>query len=262
MQTIVNFVFNNIGFIIIIIAAWYIYVEQKSLKEKTAIINDLFTKTLNKYLETKINEAKEIANSILVEYGSNEQVAAEINRLNTIIEKGITGSINEKVETSNALNKFQVSKKINKEKFPRLAELENIGTFNEEDMESLDNGIAIARREYNAQVFRYNEKAGGVPLQYLVKIFKLSPNYIIFDAPKSSNYEINYEVFEEEEPEINSLKTLNRSVMDDISLNDLLTKKEKKELPAKAIVEESDILSAPTVNLKERKESDDRDLDI
>ena len=50
-------------------------------------------------------------------------------------------------------------------------------------MESLDNGIAIARKEYNAQAFRYNEKASSFPIQYLTKALKVKSQYSIFDAP-------------------------------------------------------------------------------
>ena len=78
-------------------------------------------------------------------------------------------------------------------------------------MESLDNGSAIARKEYNAQAFRYNEKASSFPIQYLTKALKVKSQYSIFDAPKSSTYELNYEVFEEQEPEINFLTMLNYS---------------------------------------------------
>ena len=40
-------------------------------------------------------------------------------------------------------------------------------------------------------------------MNYITKTLKLAQSYKIFDAPKSSSYELNYEVFEEEEPEIN-----------------------------------------------------------
>ena len=90
-------------------------------------------------------------------------------------------------------------------------------------MESLDNGIAIARKEYNTQAFRYNEKANGFPMQYLTKLLKLNSQFLIFDKPRAKKYSELYEVFEEEEPEIDSLTSLNRDTEED-NLNNLMYK--------------------------------------
>lgn len=229
MTDIMYFIFNNIFFVVIIAIAYYIYHEYKDLKNRTNSINELFTKTLNKYLEDKINIAKETTSRILNEYGKEDDVSMEINRLLLMIEKGVTGSINDKVETSNAINKFKLSKKIDLEKYPFLKELETLGTFTEEDMNSKENGIAIARKEYNTQAFRYNEKASSFFMQYLTKFLNLNQQYTIFDAPKTSNYEENYEVFEEEEPEINSLSSLNIPLNYDDELNKLIYKNDYED---------------------------------
>ena len=164
----------------------------------------------------------------------------EINRLLLLIEKGVTGNINDKVETSNAINKFKLSKKIDLKKYPFLKELEDLGTFNEEDMNSKENGIAIARKEYNTQAFRYNEKASSFLMQYLTKSLKLNQQYLIFDAPKASKYEENYEVFEEEEPEINSLSSLNIPMNQDEELNKLIYKNDYEEIKAEDLPEKKE----------------------
>ena len=143
-----------------------------------------------------------------------------------------------------------MSKKIDFEKFPYLLELEKLGTFTEDDLTSVDNGVAIARREYNAQAFRYNEKASSFFMQYLTKLLKLNQQYIIFDAPVSSFYEDNYEVFEEEEPEINSLSTLNRQDSEEeVSLNDLLY--DYKSSNDNVTFEHSDLVLKPKNDLDE-----------
>lgn len=246
MTAIINFIFNNFFLFVIILLAYYLYRQYKDLKDKTIKINDLFDKTLNKYLETKINEAKETTDRILKEYGREDAVSTEINRLLFTIEKGVTGTINDKVKTSNAINKFKLSKKIDLEKYPYLEELNNLGTFTEEDLDSKDNGVAIARRGYNTQAFRYNEKTGTFIIQYLAKLFKLPERYIIFEAPKSDKYEEIYEVFEEEEPEINSLASLNRTDdNEEKSLNDLLLKNDDAE-KEEVVIEHSDLVLKPT----------------
>lgn len=209
MSGFANFLFNNLFLIILIIIAYYVFHEYKDLKAKTKAIYDIFDKVLNKYLEKKVNETKDLANKILNEHSTDEVAKTEVNRLMYQIEKFDNGTINDKVATSNSLNKFKLNTKIDLEKYPYLKELENIGTFTEEDMNSLENGIAIARREYNARAFRYNEKANGVPIQYLLKFLKLNSQFIIFDAPKYEKYSDLYEVFEEKEPEINFLSSLN-----------------------------------------------------
>ena len=111
MQTIFNFIFDNFLLVVGVILGWYIYNQYTDLKAKTVKIKDLFTKTLNPYLEKKINEAKTLAEEIKEEYGSNKEIETEMTRLLTIIEKGITGTINEKVETSNTINKYKAPKK-------------------------------------------------------------------------------------------------------------------------------------------------------
>ncbi len=209
MQALFNLIFDNFILVFIAGSGYYIYKQYKDLQERTASLNEIFIKTLNDYLEKKFSEAKKLAESVKKDYGHIERMDTEINRLLFIIEKSASGEINDLVETSNAINKFKVDKKIDAKKYPRMLELNNLGTFNEEDMESLDNGVAIARKEYNTQAFRYNEKASTFPIQYLTKYLKLNSQYSIFAAPKSSNYDLNYEVFEEQEPEIHSLTSLN-----------------------------------------------------
>ena len=254
MQTIFNFIFDNFLLVVVIVLGWYIFTQYKDLKEKTNKIKDLFTKALSPYLDEKINEAKSLAEEIKNEYGHDKEIETEMTRLQTIIEKGITGTINEKVETSNAINKYKANKKIDLEKYPRISELEDLGTFDEEDVDAENDGVSIARKEYNALAFRYNEKAGGFPMQYLVKFLGLSQHYKIFDAPKSSSYEFNYEVFEEEEPEINSLTSLNRSVPTKTNdLNELMMKKESKPQVERALLNESDKIVNPTLNMKEKE---------
>jgi len=216
MTGLVNFIFNNAILVIIIGAIYYIYRQYKNLREIDKEIKIEFNKILNKYLDNKILAAGKIATELEKEYGHVDMIKQEIDRLKYSVEKGINGSINDKVETSNLLNKFKLNKKINLEKYPNLTELEKLGTFTEEEMSSVDNGIAITRREYNTLAFKYNEKANEFPIEYLKKFFKLLNQYSIFDAPKTSHYEEEFEVFEEKEPEINSLSSLNRA--DEIEL--------------------------------------------
>lgn len=210
MKGLFNFFFNNAILFIIIGSAYYIYRQYKGLKDKDKEIKIEFNKILNSYLDKKILEAAKIATDLEKEYGHVDLIRQEIERLEYTIEKGINGTINDKVETSNLLNKFKLNKKINIEKYPNLKEIQKLGTFTEEEMSSIDNGLSITRKEYNVQAFRYNEKANEFPIEYLKKYLKLVNQYAIFDAPKTSHYEEEFEVFEEKEPEINSLSSLNR----------------------------------------------------
>lgn len=209
MQTIFNilfdyfFLFLGIGFV------YYSYRQYTDLKERTAKIYDLFKKTLYPYLDKRYKEAKDLANSLKEEYGHIDKLNTEIDRLLLILEKSEEGTINELVEISNLINKFKIDKKIDSKKYPRMLELNDLTIFKEEEMESLDNGLAIARKEYNTMAFRYNEKANSFPMNKLATSFKLNKQYKIFDALKTSNYDEIYEVFEEQEPEIHSLTVLN-----------------------------------------------------
>lgn len=248
MQALFNLIFDNFILVFIVASCYYVYRQYKDLQDRTNSINNIFIKTLNNYLEQKFSDAKKLAESIKEEYGHVDKMAAEIDRLLFIIEKGSSGNVNDLVAASNAINKFKVDKKIDSKKYPRMLELNKLGIFDEEEMESLDNGIAIARKEYNAQAFRYNEKASSFPIQYLTKYFKLNSQFSIFDAPKSSTYEMNYEVFEEQEPEINSLTMLNFSKQEDT------TEPEEVNISNDFDIELSDDDLKPSVSLEDRKE--------
>jgi len=254
MQTIFNFIFDNFLLIVVGLLIWYAVVQYKDLKEKSLKIKNVFEKTLKPYLDNKINVAKNLAEEIKNDYGYEKEIETEMIRLSTIIEKGITGTINEIVETSNTINKYKAPKQIDLEKFPKIEQLNELGTFNEEDVDAEKDGVSIARREYNALAFRYNEKAGGFPMNFITKTLGLAQSYKIFDAPKSSSYELNYEVFEEEEPEINSLTTLNRVTPTKTNdLNELMLKKEMNKQVDKALLNESDKIVSPTLNMKEKE---------
>lgn len=248
MVTIFNFIFDNIIFVVIGGFIYYLYISYKDLKKELEVINNIFTKTLDSYLKVKIDEAINTTDRILKRYGREDTVSTEINRLLLMIEKGVEGSINDKVATSNAINKFKLSKKIDFEQYPYLLELNKLGTFTDEDMNSVDNGVAIARREYNTEAFRYNEKTSGIIIQLLTKITKLPEQFIIFDAPKTSKYEEKYEVFEEtDEPEINTLTMLNRPE----GPSDYLVKEEQEEIEEKeeVIIEHSDEVLKPKTKI-------------
>ena len=241
MKGLFNFIFNNAILALIIGGIYYIYRQYKTLKTKDQEIVIEFNKILNSYLDSKIENASKIADDIEKEYGHVELIKQEIDRLRYTIERGINGTINAKVETSNLLNKFKLNKKIDKEKYPNLKELERIGTFTEEELASVDNGLAISRKEYNTQAFRYNEKANEFPIEYLTKLLRVPQQYAIFDATKTNYYEENFEVFEEKEPEINSLSSLNRA--DEIELPKLDEEHEQQE---EVTIEHSDVVFKPS----------------
>lgn len=252
MTEILNFIFDNFFLFVFILICYYIYRQYKDLKSRTIVINEIFEKSLNKYLEEKIKIAEDTTDRILKKYGREDTVSTEINRLLLLIERGVKGSINDKVFTSNAINKFKLSKKIDFERYPYLLELNDLGTFNEEDLSNELGEVALARKNYNAEAFRYNEKASTVIMQFMTKLLKLPSQYNLFEAQKINRYEDNYEVFEEKEPEINSLSTLNRSETVELekNLNDLLlnNQEEKEEVT----IEHSDLILKPSTDIEEK----------
>lgn len=274
-----NFIFNNIFLIIFLIVAYYVYTQYKDLKEKDETIKNIFEKTLNKYIDKTIEEIKNKAQFLKEKYISlgleeEEEVAEEkkkeknleenladqkkhvvendLNRLLMILEK--TQTINEKVAACNAINKYQISNKTDFDEYPDMKELNEIGMFTDDIMNSLENGIAIARREYNANAFRYNEKASAFPMVHLTKYVRLPNRYDIFDAPKSSNYEENFEVFEEVEPEINSLASLNLT-SEEIERDEAEKLEEEAQKEAKEVViEHNDNVLKPSVKLEDKED--------
>lgn len=246
MDKLSDLIFGNMFLIIIIGLVSYIVIQFKDLSTKSKEINIRFSKELKDYLNKKIKEAEETTDNILKEYGREDEISTEISRLLLTIEKSSSGDINDMVSSSNAINKFKLNKNVDLERYPSLKKLQNLGTFNEKDLESFDNGIALARKEYNAMAFRYNQKAGGFPLQYLTKLFGFKEHYIIFDSPKSENYEEEYEVFEEEEPEINLITSLNQQ--EKIEEKQEVVE-EVKEENNDIVMEHSDIILKPSKDL-------------
>ena len=251
MTGLANFLFGNIFFIILLIILYYIYHEYKELKKQTNEIKEIFDKTLDSYLENKITEAKNIADRIMKDHEDSEVATTEIKRLLLQIEKYEQGTINDKVAASNSLNKFKLSKKIDLEKYPYLKELESLGTFTEKDLNSLENGLAISRREYNAKAFRYNERANGIPIQYLLKFLKLNNQFLIFDAPKQENYEDIYEVFEEQEPEIHSLSSLNYNQEVTYKKEEKIELEDTSAPKTETIIDYSDVVLKPSIRIEQ-----------
>jgi ATP-dependent Lon protease len=83
----------------------------------------LFDKCLNNYLASKIKLANDTSTKIINEYGREDAIRTEIIRLRVIIEKGINGTITDKVNTSNVINKYKVSKEIDTERYPTTVQV-------------------------------------------------------------------------------------------------------------------------------------------
>lgn len=255
MATIMNFIFDNILLVLLAFMAYYIYHTYKTLKELTGKINYTFSNGLDDYIKTKIKEITDVATRLSKEHESEIIVINETTRLMTMIKQGNAETINDKVEISNAINRFKLSKNIDFEKYPYLKELEKIGIFNDEDMESVDNGIAIARREYNAQAFRYNEKTSSTLVQYLSKLTNFPAKYLTFEKTKSMAYQENYEVFDEEEPEINTLASLNYVHKKTIEEKKVVEEKRndgiipEEDLPQEITIEHTDKVIKPSIEI-------------
>ena len=242
-----NAVFGNLFLIALIIIGFYIFYTFKELSKRVAEMKRQFDKVLDSYITEKIKKAKETADSILKTYGKEDAVSTEITRLLLTIEKGESGNLNDKVATCNALNKFHLNEQVDLEKYPELAKLKDLKVFTEEELNQMDNGLALARREYNAQAFLYNAKAGGFPIQYLTKLFGYKGHYIIFDTQNFENYSENYEVFEEEEKEADLMDNLNQKAK----------KEEEKKVEFNAnnekiediVIEHTDTVFKPSVDL-------------
>ena len=83
--------FSNIVPILIIVFIFYIISQFKKMGEYKKEIQKRFDQALTEYLNKKINEAKEVTDSILQEYGREDAVSTEISRLLVTIEKGQSG---------------------------------------------------------------------------------------------------------------------------------------------------------------------------
>ena len=245
MGVITNFIFNNILLIAFALFCYYVYRQYKDLKNRIAEIDVSFSKVLDKYLKEKIEYAKQTTDRILKEYGKEDEISLDINRFLMIVESGENGSIIDKVKACNAINKYKINKKIDLEEYPYLKELNNLQIFSNEELASVDNGIALARQEYNAQAFKYNERASSMPINYLTKFLKIPDQFPIFDALKSDQYEENFEVFEESETMDNSLlAALNRKeevieTKSDVTEEDLPEVKKDEEVSEETSEEET-----------------------
>ena len=126
--------FTNLIPILIVLGIIYVISQFRKMSELRKEIQKRFDQVLTEYLNKKIIEAKETTDSVLKEYGREDEVSTEISRLLLTIEKGESGDINDKVSASNALNKFRLKKDIDYERYPALTKVAALGTFNEEDM--------------------------------------------------------------------------------------------------------------------------------
>ena len=242
-----NDVFGNLFIIIFFIIVAYIVYTFKELQDKNKEIKKIFEKTLTKYLDEKITKAKETTDSILKEYGREDAVSTEINRLLLTIEKGASGNINDKVATCNALNKFKLSEQVDLEKYPELTKLNDLKMFTEQELNKMENGLALARKDYNALAFQYNAKAGGFPIQYLTKLFGFYEKYIIFDTLSFENYHENYEVFDEVEKQVDLMDSLNLKEKEEES--NKVEYNDKNEKIEDIVIDHTDVVIKPSVDL-------------
>ena len=238
--------FKNFVPILIVLGILYTISQFKKMADIRKEIQKRFDQVLTEYLNKKIIEAKETTDSILKEYGREDEVSTEISRLLITIEKGESGDINDKVSASNALNKFRLKKDIDYERYPSLTKVAALGTFNEEDMNSLNNGVALARKEYNTYAFRYNQVASGFPVQYICKFIGFKSHYNIFGNPKAHVEVPEIEVKVEEEPETLSLNSLNlmKKSVEDIAKEQGALEEENTE--NEVLLEHSDVVLKPT----------------
>ncbi len=246
MYNIMEFIFNNIIWIIIILIIIYIIKEYKYLKDRINNIHKQFSETLDAYLMKKVQEAKQIVEMLLIEYNEEDTIKTELARLLIILQKGETGSINEKVETSNALNKYKLSKQLDLEKYPKLSELEYIGTFTEEDINSLDNGVKLARIAYNKEALLYNEKASSFLMQYLTKIVKLNPNYVIFNQTNNITQNQSIETLQDKEELLHTQTNLN--------LQEGFPERKEEQIPLKRDYTNNIIKPSINIDSVEKKE--------
>ena len=250
MYGIIKFIFSNIIIFALLGFAFYIYIIYKDLNNKKAKMQDKFDRFLNKYLGDKINLAKETAKKIINEYGREDAIRTEVIRLQVVIEKGASGSIIDKVNTSNALNKYRVSKDIDVNRYTYFKDLENIKTFYDIDLDSIKDDIAISRRDYNRLAIEYNQKASGFPMQYFVNLLNVESQFPLFDKIVVEKYTDKYEELEEAEPEINNITSLNIGQKnDDMELPAL--KEQPASNPTPDIeIEHSNETFKPSINIK------------
>lgn len=246
-----NLIFGNFIPILVIVGIFYIASQLKKMSDYRKELQKRFDQVLTEYLNKKILFAKDVMNQILEEYGREDAVSTEISRLMVAIEKGESGDINDKVTTSNSINKFRLSKNVDLEKYPSMAKLNDIGVFNENEMTSIDNGVALARKEYNTYAFRYNQVASGFPIQYLARFFGFKSHYVIFGNPKSISYHAEYETLDSETNETNSLSSLNRVQEEKETV---IQEEKAKEEIEQLEIEHSDVILKPTQNLNNLSE--------
>jgi len=242
-----NAVFSNLFLIALVLIVVYIFYTFKELQKKNKEIKDIFDKTLNSYLNEKITKAKETTDSILKEYGREDAVSTEINRLLLTIEKGASGNINDKVLTCNALNKFKLSEQVDLDKYPELTKLNDLKMFTEKELNQMENGLALARKDYNALAFQYNAKAGGFPIQYLTKLFGFYEKYIIFDTLSFENYHENYEVFDEVEKQVDLMDSLNLKEKEEDTKK--VEYNENNEKIEDIVIDHTDAVIKPSIDL-------------
>ena len=90
-------IFNNFIPILIVVAILYIASQIRKMSEYRKELQKRFDQVLTEYLNMKINFAKDVMNTILSEYGREDAVSTEINRLMIAIEKGASGSLDIKI---------------------------------------------------------------------------------------------------------------------------------------------------------------------
>ncbi len=178
-----------VAIILVILVAAVIASYNKLVKQKI-MIEEAFS-TMDIYLKKRFDLIPNLVETVKGYAQHEEGTLEEIISLRNGNYNGM--SVEEKLESSNALSKALPKIMALAEAYPDLKANQNFAELSRQ-LERLENDIANARKYYNGAVRQYNISVQSVPTNLIASVFhfETKPMYEIEDATQRENIQVKF----------------------------------------------------------------------
>lgn len=179
MDLILNWIMANPIPVIIIIVVLFLIFTYNNLNAKKQRVEKSFS-TIDIYLEKRFDEIGALLEQTLAAYEFEENVYTQVSALRSGIATAKSGSINDKVNVANNLNKMIAIPGLKSEAYPEIQAIQKMGMFTMEKTSSIEDDLAAARKQYNNNATSYNTKIASFPTNLVAGIFGFKTPFELF----------------------------------------------------------------------------------
>lgn len=179
MDFILNWIVQNPLIVIIIVVVLFLIFTYNNLNSRKHRVEKSFS-TIDVYLEKRFDEISALLEQTLTAYKHEEDIFVQVSALRSNIDLAKKGSINDKVSAANGISGLVVSPSLKTEAYPELKAIAEMGVFTSHKTSQLEDELAAARNQYNANATSYNTKITSFPSNLVAGIFGFKTPFELF----------------------------------------------------------------------------------